>query len=255
MKNKIYILILPIHLLIFTCQVAKKSAFTDKTLTCNILELSSDSGFITKKIGLPFLMSNKLSDTINSFWNQVNDFDTIAKYYKIKETGHYYYCTIDLSQQYIFETHLIIELTCDGEIIKSERFKHGNYSCCWNNYYEGFNKYGNYCGIDICTTGSGYCATYLFLFKNIIPQKSQKKIPISYWLSMGPKGQSQSLSSTIDIDNDEIIIHYKSGEGELDDSLNFNLNKTRAFEVKFNLINGIWTTNDTANFEGLYIWL
>jgi len=255
MRRGIYILTIPFIITFCSGSVKENSSLIHKSVASNKLELSLDSGFITKKVGLPFLLSNKLTDTTESFWDQVKDFDTIAKYYKIKETGNYYYCSIDISGQYSFETHLIIELTSDGEIIKSERFKHGNYACCWNNYYDGFNKYGDYYGIDICGTGSGYCATYLFLFKNLIPQDSQKEIPIRYWSSMGPKGQSQSFSSSMDIDKEVIIMHYRLDEGELDDSLNFNINKTRAFEVKFNLIKGIWTTNDTAKFEGLDIWL
>jgi hypothetical protein len=250
MKKQIYILTIPIIFAFCSEQVENNSLVIDKSVSINKLELLMDSGFVTKKVGLPFLLSNNLTDTTESSWEIVNDNDTIAKYYKVKESGHYYYCSIDLSRQYSFETHLIIELSSEGEIIKSERFLHGNYSCCWNNYYDGFNKYGDYYGIDICGTGSGYCTTYLFLFKNLIPQNSQKEIPINYWSSSG-EGESYSLSSSMNLNKEIIIMHYRLDEGELDDSLNFKINKSREFDVEFNLIKGIWTTNDTAKFECL----
>lgn len=246
---------MPIILLFFSGQIIDNTTLTNKTEDSSKIKLLLDSGFINKKVGLPFLLSNNLTDTTESYWNQVNDFDTIAKYYKITETGHYYYCSIDLSGKDPFETNLLIELTSDGEIIKSETFLHGNYPCCWGNYYDGFNKYGEFYGIDICGTGSGYCATYLFLFKNLIAQDSQKLIPVKYWSLFGLGGQSQSFSSSMEIDKEVIIMHYRLDDVELDDSLIFNIKKSREFDVKYSFIKGIWTTNDTAKFEGLDLWL
>ncbi|RYD80371.1 MAG: hypothetical protein EOP53_08130 [Sphingobacteriales bacterium] len=135
--------------------------------------ISGDSGFIKKADGLNLLISYKLTDTTNSFWRQIKDNDTIGKFYKIKETGNYYLCLLDVSSKNNWATHLILELNKNNEIIKTERFTHSNYHCCWKNDYEGFNKYGEYFGLKIFGTGSGYCATYLFLFKELLPQKSQ----------------------------------------------------------------------------------
>jgi hypothetical protein len=55
----------------------------------HLLPLLGDSGFVLKKEGLPFLLSNRLTDTTDASWNHLNDNDTIAKYYRINQTGHF----------------------------------------------------------------------------------------------------------------------------------------------------------------------
>lgn len=216
------------------------------------LILSSDSGFVTKKMGLSFLLSNNLTDTSEFFWNQIVESDTIAKYYQIIDNGNYIYCTIELSKEYSFRTNLLIELTKEGEIVRIERFFHGNNPCCWKNYYEGFHKYGEYFGIKICGTGSGYCASYLFLFKDIISQDSQKAIPLRFWSYCG--GQAQCFNSAMEIEKDILRMHYKLEDGILDDSSNFKVTNTKTFEVKYFFRDKVWNTNDSLKFEGLDLW-
>ena len=215
------------------------------------LMLENDSGFVIKKNGLPFLLETSLTDTIDSFWNQVKDSDTIGKYYKVSQTGNYFYCSIDLTRKYSFETHLLIEIKPSGEILRFERFFHGNYPCCWDNYYEGFNTFGEYFGLKTCETGSGYCASYLYLFKEILPQDKQNSIPQTYWSSIGAGGLSQSLSSEMEFKKDNLFVYYKLEDGELDDRSNFNIQKIKTLEVKYMFKNNTWITNDCSKFDGL----
>ena len=250
MNQKIYLLTIPILLLIFSCKTEKNISYDQRLDIKNIIDFSPDSGYITKSVALPFLLSHGTTDTNHLYWNRVSDSDTIAKYYRDQETGHYFICFFDCSHKSASQTHLIFELNQNGEVIKNERFIHGNYPCCWKNYYSGFNRYGTFYGINICGTGSGYCAKNLLLFKNLIPQDSQKLIPIEYWSYSGD-GESQSLSSLMKIENNEILMHYKVEIGLLDDSLNFNINETREFDAKFKLIDGIWEPEDSTIFEGL----
>ncbi len=246
--------ILSFVVLFFACNSRQQSASiniqNDKFRNSKLI-LSHDSGFVIKKNGLSFLLANALTDTTDSFWNQLKDSDTIGKYYKVRETNNYFYCTIDLTRKYTFETHLLIEINTIGDILKSERFFHGNYLCCWDNYYEGFKKYGDYFGIETCGTGSGYCASYLYLFKNILPQEKQNSIPQSYWSSLGAGGLSQRFSSEMKFKKDKLVLYYKIEYGELDDSSNFNIKKTKTFDIEYLLKNNKWTTNDSSKFEGL----
>lgn len=253
MTKKIYFLIIPIFLLIFSCKTERNTSCDQRFDIKNSIDFSLDSGYITKKAGLPLLLFYGITDTTNSSWNWIKDSDTIAKYYRDQQTGHYFICSFDCSNMFDFSTHIIFELNQNGKLIKNERFFHGNYPCCWENHYNGFNRYGTFYGINICGTGSGYCAKHLFLFKNLIPQDSQKLIPIEYWSNSG-EGEAQSLSSLMKIENNEILMHYKLEIGLLDDSLNFNINETREFDAKFKLIDGIWEPEDSTLFESLDIW-
>lgn len=49
------------------------------------LILSQDSGTITKREAIDFLVSSKLTDTTGPRWYLVGDNDTIGKYYKVKK--------------------------------------------------------------------------------------------------------------------------------------------------------------------------
>jgi hypothetical protein len=180
MKSSTYIFIAVVFFTQCTPSSQVNTGTNDNPDDYPTIQLSGDSGFITKKIGLPFLIANELTDTAESFWDQINDGDTIAKYYRDQETQHFVYCSFDLSRKYSFTTHLIMELDEKGEILEHQRYLHGNYPCCWNKTFDGFKRYGDGYGIKICGTGSGYCASYLFLFKKIIPQDSQYSIPVYY---------------------------------------------------------------------------
>ncbi len=209
---------------------------------------AKDSGYITKHKGIEFLIAAKLTDTLNSYWSQAKDNDTIGKYYRNPSSNSYFFCTIDLSKKYSFETHLLIEVKSNGKILETQRFFHGNYSCCWENYYEGFNKHGKYFGLKTCGTGSGYCASYLYLFKEILSQESQNSIPESYWSSFVI---SQNLTSKLELKNDVLIMHYKLEKGELNENSNFKVNETRIFDVRYVFKNKKWVTRENKKFDGL----
>lgn len=226
-----------------------------KTQPNHPLDLSKDSGFVTKKIGLPFLIAHQLTDTIGTYWKDyIKDSDTIGKYYKIQETGHFYYCTID-RQPDDFETHLILELNQDGKLLQSERFFHGHYHCCWENRYEGFQKYGDYLGIKTCSTGSGFCATHLYLFKNLVPQDSLESVLIDYWEAMGGEDRNpRSLSSSLTISKDVLLVHYKLEEGKIVNDTRFKVQKTRRFDVPYIHKNHQWLPQDSTMFKSDILW-
>jgi len=217
------------------------------------LIFSQDSGFILKKDGLPFLLSVTLTDTSGSqwTWSQVKDNDTIGKYYQVKQTGNFFVCTIELTKKYAFVSHLLLEIKSDGTILKNERFIHGNYPCCWDNFYEGFKKRGEYFYFKTCGTGSGYCGSRIYLFKNIISQDKQNAIPESY-RSFSGDGQSEVLTSTMELRENYIIMHYKLETGNVDrNSKNFKAKKKDKFDIKYILHNSNWVATDSTKIKDL----
>lgn len=218
------------------------------------LMLSEDSGFILKKDGLRFLVSVSMTDTADSFWSNVMDNDTVGQFYRVRHTDNFYICIVDLSKKYSFETHLLFEIEPNGTVLRSERFFHGNYSCCWNNYYEGFYRCGEFFCLKTCGTGSGYCATHVYFFKDIKPQDQQNSIVESYWSSFGDDGNSQNLSSTIEWDNKSLIMHYELVKGIFDhNNSNFEEKHIEKFDVQYILQNNIWVVTDSASYNKLGI--
>ena len=213
---------------------------------------TGDSGFVTKKDGLYFLLWHGLTETKDSFWNQIKKTDTIGKYYKVKESGNYFVCLMDFSRQYTFETHILLELTPSGKLIKSERFFHSNYACCWENYYEGFNKIGNYFSLKICGCGTDLCLGRLYVFKEILPQDQQQPIPSYSWVNY--EGSSTVVNSTLEFKDDQLLMHYEEDSGRVDDSANFNIDSVKCVDVKFYFKNNKWITPDSAKFDGLDVW-
>jgi hypothetical protein len=203
-------------------------------------------------------LANSLTDTskYKTSWDLCNQTDTIGKYYRMENSDNYMMCLLDIGRNYDFETHLIIEVTSNGKLVKSERFFHGNYACCWNNdYKKGFSKYGDFFGIEICGTGSGHCSSWLHLFKEITPQDSIFPIPFECWSSYEELfGRFSSLN--IEIKKDELEIYYVSESGtyeynEKNKDFDFKIDSTEKFSIKYFYENGKWDTKDKENLEKL----
>jgi len=245
--------------LLFLLSINNKTFALNDTTTQTKLTLTQDSGFITFKEGLDFLLSNSLTDTTygSSWWGVCKkQTDTIGKYYKIENSDNYIMCLIDLGsiEKYDFETHIIIEIDAKGELLKSERFLHWHSSCCWDNHYDGFSKYGDFFGIEICGTGSGFCSSRLCLFKEVMPQNSVFYIPLRIWFSS--EYSFLHLYSSIEIKENELIIHYTKEAGEVqenetDDFFNIKIDYTDEFSIKYFYENGKWDTKDKSKLKEL----
>lgn len=85
MSKKLFILIIVIISLLFACNGKQKESPEKYSNDFLILDFDKDSGYVTKEYGLPFLLANSLTDTLDSFWNQAKDNDTIGKYYNVKK--------------------------------------------------------------------------------------------------------------------------------------------------------------------------
>jgi len=241
--------------ILFFVGISNVFAFAD-TLQNKLLP-TNDSGFVTKKEGVAFLVANFPTDTTQT-WTIYKQTDTIGKYYRLENSDNYIMCLIYFNPKDYFETHLVIEITPNGELVKSEEFIHGHYSCCWNNAYNGFSKYGDFFGIKTCGTGSGYCSGQLYLFKNVISQNSADWIPFECE-SYGVYDDDFAIiyyTSNIEIKKDEFIFHYvlKYGDVEYNEknkTYDFKSPHIKEFSIKYFYENGKWNTNDKDNLEKL----
>ena len=208
------------------------------------LIFKSDSGYINKKDGLKFLLENKLTDTVDSGWKFYGDSDSIGKYYKLKNSDSYLFCTLDLSRKYTFETHLLIKVGSNGEIIDTSRFFHWNYPSCVENQAEVFNRYNNYYGITVCGTGSGYSSSSVYLFKDFVYQEKQNPILLFEYSGMG--AQTETTGSDLTIKNDTVKVNY-THQSILETYKREE--KTTKFQIIYYQKNGKWVTNDSAKFS------
>ncbi len=216
---------------------------------------SSDSGFVTKQEGVRFLLSVIPADTSRSFWKHVTDSDTIGRYYQQHGSGHYVLCLADYSGVYDFETHLLFEVKADGTVLKAERYYHGNYPCCWNNAYEGFYKMGDFFVMTVCGTGSGYCGSEVYVFRELISQSKQNSIRTHYWFSDPEGGDPRSLYATMECKGGAIIVHYTFETGSFsEDNTRFQVAQTERFDVSYQFRKGKWKPSNTRNQDKLQLF-
>ncbi|MFM6935404.1 MAG: hypothetical protein ACKOXP_08175 [Flavobacteriales bacterium] len=161
MKQFIFYILAPSILALFCSNMPVKKIINKNSIRIE-LAFTNDFGYITKRAGIDILDQVKMSRKTDKGWDLMKDVDTIGKYFKSKETGNYIICLLDLQHKFEFETHVLIELQCVKnnayKLVAKERYFHGNYSCCWTNYFTGFNQMGNYFMLDVCGTGSGFCS-------------------------------------------------------------------------------------------------
>ncbi|MHA3786778.1 hypothetical protein ACX0HA_01105 [Flavobacterium hauense] len=135
--------------------------------------------------------------------------DTIGKFYRMNNGNHLAFLS-DITHPY-WNVFVLLEITPEGKVLQSELYNAGIHQCCWNEGPLGFKKYANgYFGTMSCGTGSGHCSSYIYLFKDFAPQGNG--ICSYSWTSWcqftATLPIACNLSSTIDIKNDTVTMHY-----------------------------------------------
>jgi hypothetical protein len=216
------------------------------------LTFNQDSGFITKKDGLIILFPDSLNINLNFYWNGKLESDTIGKYYRDGENGNYIISVVPIiDTSYSCNPCLLIEMKPNGTIVNKVEFEHSNTSCCVDNPYNEFGKIGDYFCLKTCSSGSGYCATYKYIFKNVIPQNMQNPIPESYYSIFSSTNSESKLSSVFEFHDKYIIVHYLFETGTIGDNSLLKINNTEKFDIKFNFQNNTWTTTDSIKLKSL----
>jgi hypothetical protein len=233
----------------------KLPQYTKKVKAIN-LNLSIDSGYIKKDIGLPFLIENNLTDTIDGMWEKVLATDTIGKFYKMTN-NNYLICIHDLgkdSEKGGWRTHIICEVKQNNDtskLEKYERYFHGMYPGCWSNHYIGFYKVGDYFCFDGCITGSCFNGTMTYYFKELENFKGLNSINTNLF-ECGDEVNFRRVSSKRNIDETIITLYYLEEIGKIDYSNStreFKTNKIFKFQMKYYFKNGNWILKDSTYWE------
>lgn len=237
---------LALSILTLFCSNMSSEKINNKNCIRIELALTNDFGYITKRAGIDILDQVKMSRKTDEWFEYIKDVDTIGKYIKSKETGNYILCILDLQHKFEVETHVLIELKCmknnTYKLVAKERYFHGNYSCCWTNYFSGFNQIGNYFMFDVCGTGSGFCGTKTYYFKNVIPQDSLIGIADNY--SSQFDTFLTTLVSTKHINDNILTYHYRFENFEINYEEKIRPTGIDTFSIDYILHNNTWFCND-----------
>lgn len=221
-----------------------------------LLNLKENDGYLLKNEVLDILDNLNLSKKKNFNANWIKDSDTLGRYFKSTETGNYILCLYDTNKDYDFETHVLVELKPIKEnkfkVIAKERFFHGNYPCCWNNYYDGFTFENGYFRINTCGTGSGLCGKHAYYFKHVLPQEQLNPITVEYYFYMEDM-EASTLESIIEITQSQLKISYTLSKLSMTENekeeIEYTTVSQEKFDVLFEFINNNWFTNDTLNLQ------
>lgn len=213
----------------------------------------NDSGYVSIKNGEKFLLELNKNDSIDFSYKKLDANDTIGKYYKKENSPNYYLFLNDILNAKLGSSQFILEVDSEGNIIKSERFINGFYLCCWNNKYDGFGKLKDYFFIKCCGTGSGFCSSNIYLFKEIFPQDKLNTITQEVWSSLCAQGKKSPLSCSIDskieIKPKSLVFHYKYEKGIITKSNKFKIKETENFDIEYVLKDKSWIALDSTKLD------
>lgn len=245
---------LTIFLLILTSFLWSNQQLKDLTFRKKNENLfSKDSGYIQKKDALSLLLKLNMNDTIDLDYIKLKDNDTIGKYYKKENSQNYYACITDIINPKYYPSHFILEVNPKGEILKNERYTNGFYLCCWKNEFEGFTKLNDYYFLKTCGTGSGFCSSEIYVFKEIIPQEKLNPILTSMFNGMCESYKNKILSCTltsrIESKASSLVLHYKYNKGFITKSQKFKIKSTEIFDVEYIQKENNWIALDSTKLN------
>ena len=215
----------------------------------------ADSGYILKQEGIAFLLKVKGNDTIDVNNSDLDDTDTIGKYYKTK-TGNYLAYILDIINPDNNRWAIMIKCNSENKIIKSEQYTGGGYLCSLNNAYDALQKQGDYFSFKYASgNGPGYCSEDIFLFKDLEPQSLG--VTNNVWSTKCVYQQDETpalacnLTSTMSIKFDTVSMHYKlehiAFEGK-DDEIQ-KVKSTEFFDIKYIKKETGWIAIDSTNIS------
>jgi len=240
-----------IFLSFFTIIFISNQSFRKNSNISETNIFDNDSGYVSIKSGENLLLELNKNDTIDFEYKQLKQSDTIGKYYRKLNSTNYILYLNDITNKRLSPSQFIIEVDSKGKIIKSERYVNGFYLCCWNNKFDGFAKINDYFYIKSCGTGSAFCSSELYFFKEITPQDNLNPIIKSVFNGMcetnGKKWLACLLESTFQTTENSIIFNYEYKSGVSKNSRKYK--KIEKFNVEYHLKNNVWIANDTTRIS------
>lgn len=206
-----------------------------------------DSGYLRKKEALEILKiaSPGLYDSIpfQKSLKEISEKAYMGKYYKEKDQNKYI-----LYIEYLSSSNYIFEIYPDLNIIKYRDFPSSNYNCCSSNF-DGFKKIGIFYSIRYCTTGSGYCAGHVYIFKDL--ESAPENSIIEQCFMFNPiKNIHIFLSSSVNnITNNSIRFSYEYIEKDGDSE---KVLLIKHIDVEYVLVGNEWVAKDNIDVPKMF---
>lgn len=219
---------------------------------------TTDSGYILKPEAEKLLSQIKYdtdsieyeNTTLGMDMYDIKITDTIGKFYRMDNGNHLAFLS-DIIHPY-WNMFVLLEITPEGKVLQSELYSAGMHQCCWDENSLGFKKYPNgYFGTTSCGTGSGHCSSYIYLFKDF---SAQGNGIVSYswtnWCQFTAKSPiACHLSSTIDIKNDTVTMHYNLEHLKERRNGKYKTIKEEKFDVKYIKRDSAWIALDSTKIR------
>lgn len=195
-------------------------------------------GYTTAQEILPFLQGEKLAAAPTGGWAGQ---DTVGKYYAFDTPDHVLFCRQE------DDDVVLLELKNKNGYIHLEnigRYPHGNYDCCWEGY-DGFVKYGEIFGLKICATGSAYCGSWLFLFKDLGSVYNEGGIQLSSRSGYG-NDMAHVCTSSVKKVPEGLAVTYRCREEKRKREIWRPRSKETSYSVLYRHTPTGWKTDDSA---------
>ncbi len=190
------------------------------------------------------------NDSVDINGSRYNTTDTIGKFYR-HHNGNYIVCTKNIILVDQIEVHFVMEVEPDGNILRNEFFYDGMHLCCWDNMRDGFIRKDNYYFLKECGTGSGYCSTELYIFKELVSKDSLKPLNINYFMAPGIDDRAYQLQSDYTLHHNTLTVHYVL-EKLKDTKRGYKVRNRKKFTIEYLEKQGNWTATDSTKLKNFY---
>ncbi|QHS59859.1 hypothetical protein [Chitinophaga agri] len=175
---------------------------------------SGDSGYLTEKVIIPYVVAENLLDTASPSRKKtpLSDSLIMGKYYRHHD--HYMVCILHPDEP--SNGLILFETTSAGHPTNVQLYGHGIYNYCWENGDIAFGKLQDYFYLITCRTGMSYNGKERYLFKELYAQNHVNPILEFSWDGHLPSAEIdfQRLTSQITISNDSVITDYRMIHGK-----------------------------------------
>lgn len=102
-----------------------------------------------------------------------------------------------------------------------------------------------------CGTGSGYCSTELYIFKEIVKKDSLKPIITHYFMAPGIDDRAYQLQSKYALHNNILTVRYTLDKLK-DTKRGYKVRKRKKFTIYYVEKQGNWIAIDSTRLKNFY---
>lgn len=218
-----------------------------------VLLLQGDSGTMTKKQALSFLLLTHITDTIDGYWivGSWGDDDTIGKYFRMNERGDVLALVRVIDAKDSVETYVVVRLDASGRLKRYMRIPY-NDLWCEKVGVTNFSRIGKYYLVSTCGHGSGFSSEHRYIFDDVDTGGGSCPIFFGnyYYFCTGDPRYAQMTDADMEIHGDSIVLLYTVQRGNKEKE-EIEWQVERKARVAYVRVNGRWTTGDSSLLEGM----